>query len=166
MSDNLICVGAIGGGFGVQGEVRIKSFCADGKDIAKYSPLQDENGKPYTLGKLRNMKDGFAARIDEIPTKEAADALRGTRLFASRDNFPELEEDEYYHSDLIGMEVFDGNGEKIGKVKSIQNFGASDILEIYYNASTSMIPFTRAIVPTVDMGTRRIVIDPPEGLLE
>ncbi len=166
MLDKLICVGAIGGGFGVQGDVRLRSFCANPHDIAKYSPLLDENGKTYTLGKLRAMKDGFTTRINEIPTKEDADALKGTRLFVLRKNFPELENDEYYQSDLIGLMVVDGHGENIGKVKSLQNYGAGDILEIFYKGSTALIPFTRAIVPTVDISAGKLIIDPPEGLLD
>lgn len=166
MSDKLICVGAIGGGFGVHGDVRLRSFCAEPQDIAKYSPLIDENGKSYTLGKLRHNKDGFTTRIKEIETKEVADALKGTRLFVLRENFPELAEDEYYQSDLIGLMAIDGNGEHLGKVKSLQNYGAGDILEIHYKGSTALIPFTRAIVPTVDISAGKIIIDPPEGLLE
>lgn len=166
MENNQICVGAIAGGFGVKGEVRLRSFCANPKDIAKYSPLIDQNGKTYSLGKLRVMKDGFITRIDEIPSKEDADALKGTRLYVLRENFPELSEDEYYQSDLIGLMVVDGNGENIGKVKSLQNYGAGDILEVFYKGSTALIPFTRAIVPTVDITAGKIIIDPPEGLLE
>ncbi len=164
--DTKICVGAIAGAFGVQGEVRLKSFCATPEDIAKYTPLYDEQGQNYTISKLRPIKAGLAARIQEIPSREAAEALRSTRLYADRARFPELEEDEYYQSDLIGMAVMDGHGEAIGKVKSIQNFGAGDLLEIHYKGKTALIPFTRAVVPTVDLSARKIIIDPPEGLLE
>ncbi len=161
-----ICVGAIAGAFGVHGEVRLKSFCANPEDIAKYAPLSDEMGKSYTIKKLRPIKSGLAARIEEISSRETAEGLRSTRLYADRARFPELEEDEYYQSDLIGMVVIDGHGEAIGKVKSIQNFGAGDLLEIHYKGKTALIPFTRAVVPTVDLGARKIIIDPPEGLLE
>lgn len=166
MIDKFICVGAIGGGFGVHGDVRLKSFCAEPADITKYSPLQDENGKIYTLGHVRSMKDGLIVSIKEITSKEAADALKGIRLFASRERFPDLIDDEYYQSDLIGIEVFDTNGAALGKVKSLQNFGAGDILEVQLKGNTILIPFTRAIVPTVDIKAGKIIIDPPAGLLD
>ncbi len=161
-----ICVGAIAGAFGVKGEVRLKSFCAQAEDLAKYSPLVDDKGATYTLKSVRPIKGGFAGRIAEIPTREDAEALRSTRLYALRAQFPELEEDEYYQSDLIGMDVFDGNGEKLGKVKAIQNYGAGDLIEIHYKSKTALIPFAKTIVPTVDLASRKIIIDPPEGLLE
>ncbi len=165
-NDQKICVGAIAGAFGVQGEVRLKSFCAEPQDIAKYTPLYDEAAQSYTIKSTRVIKNGLSARIIEIMTREQAENLRGTRLYALRDQFPELEEDEFYQADLIGMEVFDGLGEKIGKVKSIQNFGAGDLLELHYKGKTVFIPFTRIFVPTVDIQARKIIIDPPDGLLE
>lgn len=159
-------MGAIAGAFGVHGEVRLKSFCANPEDIAKYTPLLDEQGALYSVNKLRPIKGGLAAKIREIPTREIAESLRSTRLYAERAKFPELEEDEYYQSDLIGLEVVDGHGEAIGKVKSVQNFGAGDLLEIHYQGKTALVPFTRDIVPTVDIAMRKIIIDPPEGLLD
>ncbi len=164
--DHKICVGAIAGAFGVHGEVRLKSFCARPEDIKKYVPLYDEAGQRFTIKKTREIKSGLAARIEEIANREAAENLRGTRLYAKRAQFPELEEDEYYQSDLIGLEVFDGEGAKLGKVKSIQNFGAGDLIEIHYKGKTALIPFTREIVPTVDVAAGKIIVDPPEGLLE
>ncbi len=164
--DRKICVGAIAGAFGVHGEVRLKSFCSNPEDIKLYQPLYDENGRMFTIKKLRPIKAGLAARIAEITSREEAEALRSTRLYALRTQFPELEEDEYYQSDLIGMDIFDGHGDKIGKVKSIQNFGAGDLLEIHYKGKTALIPFTREIVPNVDIATRKIIIDPPQGLLD
>lgn len=164
--DGYVVVGAIAGGFGVKGEVRLKSFTANGADIAQYSPLHDENNHPYTIENIRALADGFAARIVEIPTREAAEALRSTRLYASRDRFPELDEDEYYVSDLIGIAVIDGHGQILGKIKAIQNYGAGDLLEIQYQGKSVLIPFTKAIVPNVDLASRRVIVDPPAGLLE
>ena len=166
MSNDKICVGAIAGGFGVKGEVRIKSFCAEPADIRKYSPLSDSKNGTFTMKSIRAIKDGYAARFEEIANKEVADALKGTRLFASREKFPELEEDEYYHSDLIGLMAFDGNGEQIGKVKALQNYGAGDLLELHFGTKTVLIPFTRQVVPLVDLASGKIVIDPPEGLFD
>ncbi|MEO0670237.1 MAG: ribosome maturation factor RimM [Pseudomonadota bacterium] len=167
MSDDRICVGSIAGAYGVQGEVRIKSFCAVPEDIETYAPLTTEDGsRSFALAILRPIKNGFAGRIAEVATKEQADALKGTQLFASRDQLPSLPDDEYYYTDLIGLEVFDTGGAPLGRVKSVQNHGASDLLEVHAPGATAtvLLPFTQAAVPTVDLAAQRIVADPPEGL--
>ncbi|QBF29928.1 ribosome maturation factor RimM [Thalassococcus sp. S3] len=166
---DLICVGAIAGAYGVRGEIRLKSFCATPEDIADYSPLSTEDGsQSYTLTLGRPIKNGFSARLAGIATKEQADALRGTQLFARRDQLPSLPNDEYYHADLIGLDVVDTGGAPLGRVKSVQNHGASDLLEVYGAGlkNTVLLPFTLAAVPTVDLTAGRIVADPPEGLFE
>jgi len=168
MSEDRICVGAIGGAYGVRGEVRVKSFCAVPEDIENYGPLSTEDGgRQLTLAILRPIKNGFATRIAEVATKEEADALKGTQLFAPRDQLPSLPDDEYYYTDLIGLEVFDTGGTSLGRVKSVQNHGASDILEVHAPGATAtvLLPFTRAVVPTVDLASGRIVADPPDGLI-
>ncbi|WP_299370995.1 ribosome maturation factor RimM [uncultured Tateyamaria sp.] len=167
MSDDKICVGVISGAYGVQGEVRVKSFCAQPDDIETYSPLTSEDGaRSFALALIRPMKNGFVARIAEVATKEEADALKGTQLFARRAQLPVLPDDEYYYSDLVGLEVFDTGGTSLGHVKSVQNHGASDLLEVHQPGATAtvLLPFTQAAVPTVDLGAGRIVADPPDGL--
>jgi len=162
-----ICVGAIAGAFGTGGEVRLKSFCADPASIADYAPLHDEAGsQTFTVKIIRPVKNGFAARLSGVTTKEQADALRSTKLFADREKLPALGDDEYYHSDLIGLSVLDTGGTRIGQVKTVQNHGAGDLLEVIQNDSsaTVLVPFTAAIVPTVDLKTSRIIVDPPDGL--
>ncbi|WP_322867830.1 ribosome maturation factor RimM [Aquicoccus sp. G2-2] len=166
MSDR-ICVGAIAGSFGVQGEVRLKSFTADPQAIADYAPLYTEDGaRSFTLEISRPVKQGFAARLSGIATKEQADALKGTRLFIDRARLPSLPDDEFYHADLIGLDVVDTGGVVLGRVKSVQNHGAADLLEIHGPnlKATVLLPFTRDVVPTVDLAQRRIVADPPDGL--
>ena len=161
----MICVGAISGAFGVKGEVRIKSFCADPAAIADYNPLKTEDGKEYDLGITRSVKGGFAAVISGVENKEDADALKSTRLYTERDKLPVLPDDEFYHSDLIGLTVVDTGGEILGKVKAVHDHGAGDILEITGPSLKSeiLLPFTKEIVPTVDLTAGRIVLDPPEG---
>ncbi|MFV1530194.1 MULTISPECIES: ribosome maturation factor RimM [unclassified Phaeobacter] len=162
-----ICVGAISGSYGVRGEVRLKSFCAMPEDIENYSPLSTEDGsQTYTITLVRAIKNGFTARIGGIETKEQADALKGVRLFAPRNRLPSLPDDEYYHTDLMGLEVYDTGGTLLGTVKSVQNHGASDLLEIAIPADskTVLLPFTLAAVPTVDLASGRIIADPPDGV--
>lgn len=163
-----ICVGAISGSFGVRGEVRIKSFCAIPEDIATYSPLSSEDGATtFSITLSGPIKHGFSARLSGITSKEQADALSGTRLYTTRDRLPSLPDDEYYYNDLTGLEVFDTGGAQIGQVKAVQNHGAGDLLEIQTanSSGTILIPFTQIAVPTVDLTTGRIIIDPPDGIL-
>ena len=163
-----VCVGAIAGAFGVRGEVRLKSFCAEAEAIADYAPLQTEDGsRSFTVTLTRAIKNGLAARLSGVETKEDADALKGVQLYAPRDRLPGLDDDEYYHADLIGLEVFDTGGTQIGTVRSVMDNGAGDLLEIMGPGlrATVLLPFTKACVPTVDLTLGRIVADPPEGLL-
>ncbi|MBB03928.1 ribosome maturation factor RimM [Pseudooceanicola sp.] len=163
---DLVCVGAIAGSFGVRGEVRLKSFCADPEAIAEYSPLSDEAGVSYTVTLTRSIKNGFAALLSGVDTKEQADALNGVQLFAPRDRLPDLGDEEYYHTDLIGLRVLDTGGTEIGTIRSVHDHGAGDLLEIQGPGmkASVLLPFTRTCVPTVDLGSGKIIADPPDGL--
>jgi len=162
-----VCVGAIAGAFGVKGEVRLKSFCSTPEDIATYGPLWLEDGaRNFTVKLTRPVTGGLGARLSGVATKEEGDALKGATLWADRDQLPSLPDDEFYHADLIGLDVYDTGGVKLGRVRAVQNFGAGDILEIFApgRKTTLMLPFTRAIVPTVDLKAGRIVADPPDDV--
>ena len=164
-----VCVGAIAGSFGVRGEVRLKSFCAEPEAIADYGPLASEDGAAtWDVRLTRPVKAGFAARLSGVATKEAADALKGVRLYAPRDRLPDLPDDEFYHADLIGLEVVDTGGAVLGRVKAVLNHGAGDLLEVAGKGLKQpvLLPFTKAAVPTVDLSAGRVVADPPEGLFE
>ncbi|SMY06227.1 ribosome maturation factor RimM [Flavimaricola marinus] len=167
MNQDKIIVGAISGAFGVHGEVRLKSYCADPAAIADYTPLSTESGQVFTsiilTGQVTN---ALIARVDGISTKEQADALKGQSLFADRSRLPAPEDEEYYHADLIGLSVFDAGGTALGTVKSVQNHGAADLLEVQIpdSSATVFLPFTKAAVPLVDLSSKRIVADPPDGL--
>lgn len=161
----LVCVGAIAGGFGVQGEVRLKSFCADPAAIADYAPLVTEDGRSFGLRITRTLSGAFAARLTGVSTREQAEAMKGTRLYVPRDRLPNPGEDEFYHADLIGLAVLDTGGAALGKVRAVLDHGAGDILEIARPGRPDLLlPFTRAAVPTVDLAGGRIIADPPEGL--
>lgn len=164
---DMICIGSIAGSYGVQGEVRLKSFCAEPADIAAYGPLFTENGAArYTVGLTRPVTGGYGARLSGVATKEQADALRGTALFVSRAKLPSLPDDEFYHADLIGLAVHDTGGVAIGRVSAVHNHGAGDVLEVQPDGPKAalLLPFTRAIVPMVDLKARRVIVDVPDGL--
>jgi 16S rRNA processing protein RimM len=165
MGQDRICIGAISGAFGVTGEVRMKSFCSTPSDIASYGPLSNEDGsRSFRITLTKPVTGGFGARIDGISTREAAEALRGTSLFVDRARLPSLPDDEFYHADLIGLDVLDTGGESLGKVIAIHNHGAGDIIEISStrHKSALLLPFTSVIVPNVDLSAGRLIVDLPD----
>ena len=162
MTTDRICVGAIAGAFGIHGEVRLKSFCAEPADIAAYTPLTTEDGtRSFAVRLTRPVAGGLGARLSGVATREDAEALRGMTLWAPRAALPSLPDDEFYHADLIGLEVADPGGAVLGRVRAVYDHGAGDILEVAGPAGVLLIPFTRAAVPTIDLAAGRIVADPP-----
>lgn len=158
-----VCVGAFAGAHGVRGQVKLKSFTEDPAAIGTYRPLTDETGeRVFQLQLVGIAKDGFLARVDGIHDRNAAEALQGTRIYAPRDALPPPDPDEFYHADLLGMAVEQLDGTPYGTVRAVHNFGAGDVLEIERNQGASiMLPFTQAVVPTLDFAGRRVVVNPP-----
>lgn len=162
-----ICVGTIAGAFGVQGEVRLKSFCAEPADVASYGPVfTEDGGRSFTVRLTRAVVGGYGARLSGVATKDEADALKGTGLFVDRAKLPSLPDDEFYYSDLIGLAVHDTGGAVLGRVVAVHNHGAGDLIEVQPEGPRPaiLLPFTKAIVPTVDLSARRVIVDMPEGL--
>ena len=167
MTADRICIGAIAGSFGVSGEVRLKSFCTDPEAIAAYGPLYSEDGnRSFTVKLTRPVAGGVGARLSGVLTKEQADALKGIGLFVDRTRLPTLPDDEYYHADLIGMAAHDPSGALIGFVQAVHHHGAGDLLELAGPGlkQSLIVPFTLAVVPTVDLAARRVIVDLPDGL--
>jgi len=164
-SQTLILVGRVAGAFGVRGEVRIAAYTEDPLTLTRFKVLMRQDGSPaLTLTTARAAKDGVVARCVGIDTKEAADALRGLRLYVPRSALPEPDEDEFYLADLIGLTVRHvATNDLIGKIKSVQNFGADDLLEITpaLGGQTWYLPFTRAAVPEVKIAEGLVLADPP-----
>lgn len=164
---NLLLIGRVGGAHGVRGEVRISTFTADPLAIADYKTLKKADGSlALTVLSARASKGGVVARCKGIDSKDQADALRGLALHIDRADLPEPEEDEFYLADLIGLSAETPAGEKLGKVKSVQDFGAGDILEIdpAMGGPTWYLAFTRETVPTVDIAGKRLVIVRPSEI--
>lgn len=160
----LILVGRVSGGFGVRGEVRIGTYTDDPMALARYRTLLREDGAPaLTVAGARPAKGGIVARCPEVASKEAADALRGLRLYVPREALPATEEDEFYLADLIGLAAVTADGETLGRVKAAPNFGAGDILEIDPGGGrpTLYLPFTREAVPEVRLDEGRVIVAPP-----
>jgi 16S rRNA processing protein RimM len=160
----LVLVAQIAGAVGVRGEVRVTAFTEAPENLLAYGPLLDAAGKPaLTLLSGRPDKGALVGRAEEIATREEAQSMRGTRLYITRDRLPAPEEDEFYLADLIGLAAVSPAGDPIGRVKSVHNFGAGDLLEIEPSggAATWWAPFTKEVVPEVRMLEGVIVVERP-----
>ena len=168
MAERLILVGRVAGAFGVKGEARITAFTAEPMNLAGYGPLLNKAGAPaLTLLSARPVKGGIIARTKEIATPEAADALRGLELFVTRDKLPEPDdEDEFYLADLIGLSAVSPDGASLGRVASVENHGAGDLLEIRPGdgGPTWLVAFTRENVPELRIAEGMLVVVRPEEI--
>jgi 16S rRNA processing protein RimM len=160
--ESVILLGVIGRPHGVRGMVRVTSY-AD--DLAAYGPLSDANGRRFIV---RGRGEGIAEiaeLVDGVPVKvadrTAAEKLINVRLFVDRAQLPEPEDDEFYLADLIGLAAFDAGGTEIGKVGAVHDYGAGASLEIVGQTST-IVPFTRACVPEVNVAAGRVTVTLPE----
>ena len=156
----------IAGAYGVRGEVRLKSFCAEPEDVTAYGPLETEDGTRRFTVTLGHRSRRFAARLSGVARKEQADALRGTRLCVDRARLPlEPDEDEFYHADLIGLEVRSTPAARLaGPRAAVLNHGASDLLEVHAPGQAPCCCPSRRRRADGRLGAGRIVADPPEGL--
>lgn len=165
-ADRLL-VGEIGAAQGLKGEVRLRSYTQDPAEIAAYGPLQDETGaKSVEIERVRVTPKALIARLKGVTTREAAEALNGTKLYLRRAALPERGEGEWYVADLIGLEAVDAQGALLGTVVGVHNFGASDIVEVApaSGGANLLVAFTEAAVPEVDIENGRLVLVPPEEL--
>jgi 16S rRNA processing protein RimM len=160
VAERRVCVGVIAGAHGVRGAVRVKSFTDDPAALNDFVGLSDESGSPLALRVTEVRPRLVVARIDGVGDRDAAAAMRGTKLYIDRAALPEPEAGEFYHADLIGLACETVDGQRLGRVKAIHDFGAGDVIEI--DGIDIMIPFTRAAVPEIDMAGGRLVVVPPE----
>ncbi|HLG86028.1 MAG TPA: ribosome maturation factor RimM [Alphaproteobacteria bacterium] len=161
-----VCVGQILGAHGVRGLVKLTSFTVEPQGLTAYGALTDAEGsRSFDLELLSAQKGHWLARLKGVEDREAAQALSGLRLYVDRDRLPEVAEDEFYHADLIGLTVEDRAGKVLGKVAAIHNFGAGDVLEVEAESGERpLFPFTKAVVPIVDLPGKRIVVEVPAAM--
>ena len=159
--ENPVRMATIGAAHGVRGEVRVKTFTGDPMALGDYGPLHDDEGRTYTVATLRPAKTVLVVRFREIASREAAEAAAGRALYIERAALPdELDDDEFYHADLIGLAVRDETGAMIGRVAAMQNFGGGDIVEIALAGQrTVMVPFTLAAIPEISVEGGFVRID-------
>jgi len=159
VTDRLLLVGRVAGAFGVRGELRITTYTEDPAALLRYRDLRREDGGPaLTLIAGRAQKGALVARAREVADRDQAEALKGLALYVPRSVLPAPDEDEFYLADLIGLRVVAPDGAELGRVKSVQNFGAGELLEIAPpGAATWYLPFTKEAAPEVKIAEGLIV---------
>ena len=166
MKDKLLLVARVSGAFGVRGELRVATFTEEPTALARYKTLLHEDGSPaLTITSARAVKGAAIVRAKEVETRDEAERLRGVPLYIHRDVLPPVDEDEFYLADLIGLEVEDAAGGPIGRVKSVHDFGAGDLLEIEpaEGGATWWLPFTKEAVPELKIAEGKLIaVRPPE----
>jgi len=164
----LICVGVVTGARGIKGDVRVKSFTAVPEDLGTYRPLSDKSGSRIFKVKVTGAAKGqLVARVAGINDRTAAEQLKGVEFYVPLEALPEPDEGEFYIKDLIGLRAELEDGSDFGTITAVENFGAGDVLEISGAVKGGvMVPFTELVVPVVDLEGERVVIVPPDGLLE
>src|SRR3954469_597208 len=161
-----ICVARIGAPHGVRGEVKLWTFTEDPFAVKGYGPLRTQDGaRQFEVTQAREAKGHLVATLKGVATREDAERLNGVELYVAREKLPATAEDEYYHADLIGLAAVTPADEPLGRVIAIHNFGAGDIIEIApAHGATMLLPFTNAVVPSVDLVGRRVVIELPQEI--
>jgi 16S rRNA processing protein RimM len=158
-----ICVARIGAAHGVRGAVKLWTFTEDPLAVKRYGPLTTKDGaRQFEVTHAREANGHLVATLKGIATRDEAERLNGIELYVARDQLPATDDDEYYHADLIGLAAVNAANEPIGRVLAIHNFGAGDIIEIApAQGATLLLPFTNAVVPTVDLAGGRVVVELP-----
>jgi 16S rRNA processing protein RimM len=161
-----ICVARIGAPHGVRGAVKLWTFTEDPLAVRHYGPLLTKDGaRQFEVTHVREAKGHLVATLKGIATREEAERLNGVELYVAREKLPDTSADEYYHADLIGLAAVNAAGEPLGRVIAIHNFGAGDIIEVApSDGATMLLPFTNAVVPTVDLEGGRVVIELPDEI--
>jgi 16S rRNA processing protein RimM len=166
MSPSQICVARIGAAHGVRGAVKLWTFTEDPLAVKAYGPLVTKDGaRQFEVTHAREVKGHLVATLKGIGTREQAERLNGIELYIARDKLPATDENEYYHADLIGLDAVNAANEPLGRVIAIHNFGAGDIIEIApAHGATMLLPFTNAVVPSVDLAGGRVIIELPDEI--
>jgi 16S rRNA processing protein RimM len=171
---NPVLIAKVGAPHGVRGQVRVTSFTEDKTALGDYGPLSGKDGRKYCVTHARAAKNVLVVSFKEIKTRQQAESLRGVELFVERNSLPEnIDENEFYLCDLIGMEAIDSQRHIIGRIQAVPNFGAGDLLEISpklesgtFGGNSWFIAFTGTNVPDIDLDNKQVTIIRPSEISE
>jgi 16S rRNA processing protein RimM len=171
--ENPVLMGVIGAPHGIKGQCRVKSFAGDPEALGDYGTLYAQDGRAFDVKDIRMAKNVVVVTFDQVNDRNMAETLNGVELFIDRSQMPDevLDEDEFYIEDLVGMDVLDSSGTRIGAVSAMHNFGAGDMVEVVslnengdVTSKTLMYPFTKAVVPVIDFENWAITLVPPNEI--
>ena len=162
-----IRVGHIAGAHGIRGEVLIKSYTDEPGDIGVYGLLETDVGTQVSIVRCRVAKKGVVATLEAVRDRNAAEALKGTKLYIHRSQLPDTDHEEWYVADLIGLAVRDEAGTVRGSIATVHDFGAGELLELKLDgmADTVFVPFTKDAVPHVHLGDGYVTVSSIDDLL-
>jgi 16S rRNA processing protein RimM len=166
---NPVQMAVIGAPHGIRGELRVKTYTGDPLALGDYGPLFTEDGRQFDIVDIRPAKNVVVVRFKQVADRDETEALNGVALFVDRSQLPDdLDEDEFYHADLIGLAVRDSDNAMLGRITAFHDFGGGDIMEIERSdGGTVLIPFTRDAVPRVDLEAGAVTVDAEAaGLLD
>jgi 16S rRNA processing protein RimM len=172
--ENPVLLAQIGAAHGIRGEVRVKPFTEDPLAIGDYGSLWSQDGRKFKITNLRPQKTVVVVKFKGINSREEAEALNRLELFVDRSALPDdTDEDEFYVTDLIGCDVRDEDGTKIGSVMTVPDFGAGPVLEIAplneaggLSSKTYFLDFSLENVPSVDLENTSITVSLPDEVSE
>ncbi len=147
---------------GIRGLLKLAVYLENPKDIENYNPVQGSDGKKYTIILKNAIKGEWLAEVNGITDRNQAELLRGIELYIDRDQLPETEDDEIYLEDLVGCDAINTEGHKIGDIISVDNFGASDLIEIkpIDGSKTFYLPIAEPYVQDIDIDQKIVVVEP------
>lgn len=162
-ASKLVCVAVVTAAHGVRGAFRLKTFTVEPEGVAAYGPVLDDQGAVlFPLRIVGPAQGGVIVTAPGIADRDAAEALRGMRLHVPRERLPKPDAEEFYHQDLVGLLAVGEAGEVLGRVSAVHNFGAGDVLELAADGGRSeVLPFTREVVPEIDVTGGRLVVRRP-----
>lgn len=162
-----VCLGVIVGVKGLRGEVRVKSFTETPADVAAYGPLTTDDGRELALTLTGSAQGVLTARIKGVADRTAAEKLKGTQLYVDRAALPKTDDGTYYHADLVGLAAALTTGEALGNIVAVYNFGAGDMVEVKMaDGRTELVPFTAAVIASVDLAGGKVTMNALPGLFE
>jgi 16S rRNA processing protein RimM len=165
-----LVVGRIARAHGIGGEVAVE-VRTDSPDV-RFQPgsvidTEPAERGPLTVERARWHSGRLLVAFSGVPDRTAAEALRNTMLVVDSASSPSVDEDEYWDHQLLELAAVTTDGAPLGTVADILHPPGGDLLVVRRpEGGELLVPFVRAIVPTVDLETRTIVVDPPEGLLD
>lgn len=163
-ADTPILMAVIGAPHGVRGAVKLNVFAHDPLALRRYNPFLAKDGRSVRLRSLKAIGKGIVAEVEGVDDRTAAEGLRGLELSVPRRRLPRPEEDEFYHVDLVGLEARLADGTVLGTVEGVADHGAGDVLDIG-GPQALAVPFTREVVPVVNIAAGFLIVAPLPGLL-